>query len=49
MRFVINLFIVNYLATDQRICNEELHFIRLTVIFAKTVKKAKKSLSDGSG
>ena len=49
MRFAINLFIVNYLAKDQRNCNEELHFVRLTVILVKTVKKANKSHSDGSG
>ena len=49
MRFAINLFIVNYLAKDQRNCNEELHFVRLTVILVKTVKKANKLPSDGSG
>ncbi len=44
-RFAINLFIVNYSATDQRICNGELDFVRLRVILAKTVKNSHKSHS----
>ena len=49
MRFANNVSIFNYLAAVQLICNEKPDFVRLTVILAKTVKKANKSHSDGSG
>jgi len=49
MRFAIDVFMFNYLATDQRICNEELHFVRLMAILAGTVKNANQTRSDASG
>ena len=49
MRYAVNLFIINYLATDQRFWNEELHFVRLAAILAEIVKNANESHRDASG
>ena len=45
----LNASPVNCLATDQRSCGEEFHFVRPKVMLRKTVEKANKTHSDVAG
>jgi len=49
MQAGLKFIIINRLSTNKHGCYEALDFRRLTALLAKTVKKANKTHSDGSG